>query len=37
VKPDRTEQCAQELVEAKGEILKLRAELRRTQEGRTDA
>ena len=34
VKPDRSEQRAQELVEAKSEILKLRAELRRTQEER---
>lgn len=34
VRPDKREQHAQELVEAKGEILKLRAELRRTQEER---
>ena len=34
VKPDKTEQRVQELVEAKSEILKLRAELRRTEEER---
>jgi transposase len=34
VRPDRSEQRDQELVEAKSEILKLRAELRRTQEER---
>ena len=34
VRPDKREQHAQELVEAKSEILKLRAELRRTQEER---
>lgn len=34
VRPDRTEQQGEELVEAKSEILKLRAELRRTQEER---
>jgi transposase len=34
VRPDRSEQRAEELVEAKSEILKLRAELRRTQEER---
>ena len=34
VQPDRSEQFAQELIEAKSEILKLRAELRRTQEER---
>lgn len=34
VQPDRSEQRAQELIEAKSEILKLRAELRRTQEER---
>ena len=34
VHPDRSEQRAQELIEAKSEILKLRAELRRTQEER---
>jgi transposase len=34
VKPDKTEQHTRELVEAKGEILKLRAQLRRTEEER---
>ena len=34
VKPDNTEQQANELVEAKSEILKLRARLRRTEEER---
>lgn len=34
VRPDKREQHAQELVEAKSEILKLRAELRRTQDER---
>jgi transposase len=34
VRPDRTEKQAGELIEAKSEILKLRAELRRTQEER---
>jgi transposase len=34
VRPDRSDQHAQELVEVKSEILKLRAELRRTQEER---
>jgi len=34
VKPDNTEQRANELVEAKSEILKLRARLRRTEEER---
>lgn len=34
VKPDETEQHAGELVEAKGEILKLHAQLRRTEEDR---
>ena len=34
IKPDKTEQRAQELVEARSEVLKLRAELRRTQEER---
>ena len=34
VKPNRTEQHASELVEAKSEILKLRAQLRRTEEER---
>ncbi|MES1927208.1 transposase IS3/IS911 [Salinisphaera sp. T31B1] len=34
VKPDDTEQRANELVEAKSEILKLRARLRRTEEER---
>ena len=34
VKPDRTQQQASELVEAKSEILKLRAQLRRTEEER---
>lgn len=34
VKPDKTEQHAAELVEAKSEILKLRAQLRRTEEER---
>ena len=34
VRPDRSEQRAEELVEAKGEIQKLRAEPRRTQEER---
>jgi transposase len=33
-RPNRSEQRAEELVEAKSEILKLRAELRRTQEER---
>jgi len=34
VKPDTTDQQAAELVEAKSEILKLRAQLRRTEEER---
>lgn len=34
VKPDRSQQQASELVEAKSEILKLRAQLRRTEEER---
>jgi transposase len=34
VRPNKTEQHASELVEAKGEILKLRAQLRRTEEER---
>ncbi len=34
VKPSNTEQHASELVEAKSEILKLRAQLRRTEEER---
>jgi transposase len=34
VKPDKREQHTQELVEAKSEILKLRAQLKRTQEER---
>lgn len=34
VKPNRTEQHASELVEARSEILKLRAQLRRTKEER---
>jgi transposase len=34
VKPNKTEQHAGELVEAKSEILKLRAQLRRTEEER---
>jgi transposase len=34
VQPDRSVQRAQELIEAKSEILKLRAEFRRTQEKR---
>ena len=34
VKPDKTEQNSAELVEAKSEILKLRAQLRRTEEER---
>ena len=34
VKPDKTEQNAAELVEAKSEILRLRAQLRRTEEER---
>ncbi len=33
-KPDKTEEQAADLIEAKREILKLRAELRRTQEER---
>jgi transposase len=33
-KPDKAAQQGQELVEAKGEILKLRAQLRRTEEER---
>lgn len=33
-KPDKTEEQAAELIDAKREILKLRAELRRTQEER---
>jgi len=34
VKPDKTEEEAAELIEAKSEILKLRAQLRRTVEER---
>ena len=34
IKPNKVEQHASELVEAKGEILKLRAQLRRTEEER---
>ena len=34
VKPDKTEKQASELLEAKSEILKLRAQLRRTEEER---
>jgi transposase len=34
VKPDKTEQNTAELIEAKSEILKLRAQLRRTEEER---
>ena len=34
VKPNKTEQHASELIEAKSEILKLRAQLRRTEEER---
>jgi len=34
VKPDKTEQNAAELVEAKSEVLWLRAQLRRTEEER---
>jgi transposase len=34
VRPDRSEKQAEELIEAKSEVLKLRAELRRTQEER---
>ena len=34
VKPDKSEQHANELIEAKSEILKLRAQLRRTEEER---
>ena len=34
VKPDNSEQQAAELIEAKSEILKLRAQLRRTEEER---
>lgn len=34
VKPDKTEEQAAELVEAKSEILRLRAQLRRTEEER---
>ena len=34
VRPDKTEQNTAELVEAKSEILKLRAQLRRTEEER---
>lgn len=34
VKPDKTEKQAAELIEAKSEILKLRAQLRRTEEER---
>jgi len=33
-KPDKTEQHASELIDAKSEILKLRAQLRRTEEER---
>lgn len=34
VKPDKTEKQAAELIEAKSEVLKLRAQLRRTEEER---
>jgi transposase len=34
IKPDKSEQQAAELIEAKSEILKLRAQLRRTEEER---
>jgi transposase len=34
VKPDKSEQHASELTEAKSEVLKLRAQLRRTEEER---
>jgi transposase len=34
IKPDKTEQNTAELVEAKGEILRLRAQLRRAEEER---
>ena len=34
IKPDRTEKQASELIEAKSEILRLRAQLRRTEEER---
>lgn len=34
VKPDKSEQQASELIEAKSEVLKLRAQLRRTEEER---
>jgi transposase len=34
VTPDKTERQISELLEAKSEILKLRAQLRRTEEGR---
>ena len=34
VKPDKTEQHEAELVEAKSEVLRLRAQLRRTEEER---
>jgi transposase len=34
VKPDKSQQHANELIEAKSEILKLRAQLRRTEEER---
>ena len=34
VKPDRTDQQAADLVQAKSEVLKLRAQLRRTEEER---
>ena len=34
VKPDKTEEHATELIEAKSEILRLRAQLRRTEEER---
>jgi len=34
VKPDKTDEQARELLEAKSEILKLRAQLRRTEEER---
>jgi transposase len=34
VKPDKSEQQAAELIQAKSEILKLRAQLRRTEEER---
>ena len=33
-KPDKTEERSQEIIEAKSEILKLKAELRRTEEER---